>query len=78
MEDKQQLKSAVENFLQQQSLYDPQKRVCIMCDQDLCFILYGPDIHSGVAGFGETSESALSDFKDNWHSYVQNGSDWSG
>lgn len=35
-------------------------------DGNMYCALYGPDLHSGCAGFGETPEAAMADFDKNW------------
>jgi len=68
--DKQVLKEVVEVFVKQQKDYNPKEPIRVVCDEgDLYFILYGPDIATGIAGFGITPEAALNDFKVNWNRY---------
>jgi hypothetical protein len=49
--NKEQLKEKVEAFLNGQPLYDPKEPVKVDFDEgDLCYILYGSDLFSGVGG----------------------------
>lgn len=34
--------------------------------------LFGADLHSGVAGFGDTPEAAMADFDKNWRTPLRN------
>lgn len=38
----------------------------IFPDGDMWCVLYGENLHDGVAGFGETPELACADFDRNW------------
>jgi hypothetical protein len=67
MDHKQMLKNEVMEFLGQQTNYDSSETVTVICDGAAYFILYGGDLHSGVAGFGKTPDDAYEDFKINWY-----------
>ncbi len=45
-----------------------------MRDEGSWFILYGPDLASGIGGYGETPEALMNDFKLNWERYK--GEEW--
>ena len=68
--DKEQLKIKVEEFVRSQSVHDDTKKIRVVCDEgDLYFILYGEDLAVGIGGFGETADGAYNDFIDNWESF---------
>jgi hypothetical protein len=61
------LKQVAEAFVKQQPYFDHTQQLRVLCDPgEMYFILYGSNISAGIAGFGETAEAALSDFKENW------------
>ena len=70
VDDKVQLKERVQQFVDQQNPSEGSWPIRVICDEgDLYFILYGADIATGIAGFGETADGAFNDFKDNWFRY---------
>lgn len=70
VDDKAHLKERVQQFIEQQNPSEAPRPIRVVCDEgDLYFILYGADIATGIAGFGETPDGAFNDFKDNWCRY---------
>jgi len=69
-DDKVQLKERVQQFVNQQNPSEGSWPIRVVCDEgDLYFILYGADIATGIAGFGETADGAFNDFIDNCFKY---------
>ncbi len=52
-------------YLRPSVLYKP----TISVDGNQWCALYGADLQTGVAGFGDTPAQAMEDFDHNWHSY---------
>jgi hypothetical protein len=70
VDDKVQLKERVQQFVDQHNRSEGTWPIRVVCDEgNLYFILYGADIATGIAGFGETADGAFNDFKDNWFRY---------
>ena len=76
-EVKEKLKAKVFDFIQKQEGYNQQKheRLKVFCeDKDTWAIVYGENMQEGIAGYGETSEDAFSDFVENWKKFK--GFEW--
>lgn len=56
------LKSAGYAYDHPSAVYRPK----LMIDGDKYYVLYGDDLMSGCAGFGDTPEAAMWDFDKNW------------
>jgi len=50
------------------------QKLRVMCDEPDWFILYGSNGMAGIAGYGETPEEAIQDFKNSWKYF--NGEEW--
>ena len=67
--NKEVLERKVSTFVKNQPGYSEAK-VAIECEnKNTWYILYGLDPQNGIAGFGNTAEQALADFKWNWMQY---------
>jgi hypothetical protein len=47
-------------------------RPALSVDGNQYCALFGADLHSGVAGFGDTPEAAMADFDKNWRTPLRN------
>ncbi len=70
---KEELYREAQEFVEEQRGYLRQN-LKVMCDEGSWFILYGPDLASGIGGYGETPEAVMADFKLNWERYK--GEEW--
>ena len=64
-EQKEEMRKQVLEFVKQQPNYSGQQ-LRVMCDEPDWFILYGSNGWAGIAGYGETPEEAVQDFKNSW------------
>ena len=74
---KEVLEKKVEDFIKSQPEYNQQEheKLKAYCEnQQTWAVTYGDDIHSGISGFGETTDEAFEDFMMSWNHYK--GFEW--